>query len=75
MLDHASEEDYHRALDGLIPLRKLVAEYIPDLSEGEDYFAMEMVLWALVAYKKLNRKRFSKGYEFKDSYGAYLSNL
>ena len=26
-------------------------------------------------YNKLNKKRIVKGFEFKDSYGAYLSNL
>jgi hypothetical protein len=29
----------------------------------------------LVEYKKLNKKRIGRGFEFKDSYGTYLSNL
>jgi magnesium chelatase subunit I len=38
-------------------------------------FVKEFILWALSEYNKLNKKRIVKGFEFKDSYGAYLSNL
>ena len=53
----------------------IVRRHVPDLSERDLPFVKELVLWALAEYKKLNRKRIETGFEFKDSYGAYLSNL
>lgn len=48
---------------------------MPGVEAGDKLFVKEFILWALSAYKKLNKKRIIKGFEFKDSYGAYLSNL
>ena len=48
---------------------------MPEAKTDDKLFIKEFILWALVEYKKLNKKRIRKGFEFKDSYGAYLSNL
>lgn len=75
LLDNATEADYDTALKSIPPLQKLVERYAPDTPEKEMNFTKELVLWALVAFKKLNKKRIGKGYSYKDPYGAYFSDL
>lgn len=75
LMDDISEAEYKSTLDGIEPLNKLVDEYIKDRDEDEKYFFKELVLWGLVEFEKLSKKRFSKGYEFKDLYGGYVSGL
>ena len=75
LMDNGSEQEYNQALDSITPLTELVNKHMPDLKSTDMPFVKELVLWALVEHKKLNRKRIEKGFEFKDSYGAYLSNL
>ncbi len=75
LMDDGSEKEYSEALNSIVALDKLVTTYMPEAEDGDKLFIKEFVLWALVEYKKLNKKRIVKGFEFKDSYGAYLSNL
>ena len=75
LMDNGSEEEYKQALKQIAPLDELVRDHMPELSDKDLPFVEELVLWALVEYKKLNRKRIETGFEFKDNYGAYLSNL
>ena len=75
LMDNGSEDDYIQALNQIEPLTDLVRDHMPDLPPSDLPFVQELVLWALAEYKKLNRKRIDTGFEFKDSYGAYLSNL
>ena len=75
LMDNGTEEEYSHALDSIEPLTALTREHMPDVSDRDLPFVKELVLWALAEYKKLNRKRIETGYEFKDNYGAYLSNL
>ncbi|WKK67599.1 AAA family ATPase [Lutimonas zeaxanthinifaciens] len=75
LMDDGSEEEYSNALNGITPLDTLIETYMPKAEDEDKLFIKEFILWALVEYKKLNKKRIQKGFEFKDSYGAYLSNL
>ncbi len=75
LMDNGTEDEYRHALLTITPLSEMVQQYMPELPEADRLFVMELVLWALVEYKKLNKKRIEEGFEFKDSYGAYLSNL
>ncbi|MGA9270571.1 MAG: AAA family ATPase, partial [Lutimonas sp.] len=75
LMDNGSEEEYNRTLNSIQPLTNLVRDHMPDLPDSDMPFVQELVLWALAEYKKLNRKRIETGFEFKDNYGAYLSNL
>jgi magnesium chelatase subunit I len=74
-MDDSSEEEYAVSLNSIKPLGKLIKKYIPDLPEKDLLFVKEFVLWALVEYNKLNKQRVKKGFEFKDPYGAFLSDL
>lgn len=75
LFDDSSEDEYASSLDSIEALNLLLKSYMPNLGEDDKLFAKEFILWALAAYNKLNKKRIVKGFEFKDSYGAYLSNL
>jgi magnesium chelatase subunit I len=75
LMDDGSETEYETGLNSITALDKLINKYVPQIIEQDRLFMKEFILWALVEYKKLNKKRIGKGFEFKDSYGAYLSNL
>jgi magnesium chelatase subunit I len=75
IMDDSSEEEYAVSLNSIKPLGKLIKKYMPDLPEKDILFVKEFVLWALVEYNKLNKQRVKKGFEFKDPYGAFLSDL
>ncbi|WP_298485763.1 magnesium chelatase [uncultured Maribacter sp.] len=73
--DDFTEEEYVRALNNIPPLTQLIKEYQPDFEEKDKNFLKEVLLWGLVAHKKLSKHRFSEGYQFNDLYGNYISGL
>lgn len=75
LLDEDSDKVYQDKLDSISPLESLLKEYHPDLAKADSYFVKELVLWGLVAHKKLSKYRFSDGVRFKDLYGSYISDL
>lgn len=66
LLDDFTDEEYKRALDGIPPLNELIKTYQPEYPKRDVYFLKELLLWGLVSHKKLNKHRFSEGYQFKD---------
>ncbi|MGB6152010.1 MAG: magnesium chelatase, partial [Pricia sp.] len=75
LLDDFTDEEYKRALDRIPELNSLLKQYQPDFPKEDVYFLKELVLWGLVAYKKLSKNRFAEGYQFKDLYGSFISGL
>ncbi len=75
LYDDSSEQDYSVALNSIKALDTLIERYMPRVKVEDKLFVKEFILWALTEYNKLNKRRIIKGFEFKDSYGAYLSNL
>ena len=75
LLDDFTDEEYKRALDSIPALNQLVKDHQPDYEEKDVYFLKELLLWGLVSYKKLNKQRFSDGYEFKDLYSSFLKGI
>ncbi|MEC8831983.1 MAG: sigma 54-interacting transcriptional regulator, partial [Bacteroidota bacterium] len=75
LLDDEKEEEYKSKLDSIGPLNNLIKEYQPEASKEDAYFLKELVLWGLVAHKKLSKHRFQQGYQFKDLYGSYIRGL
>ncbi|QYA26066.1 magnesium chelatase [Gramella sp. MT6] len=73
--DDLPDSEYKEKLDSIEPLNKLIEKYQPELKTEDKYFMKEFLLWALVEYKKLSKQRFSKGLQFKDLYGSYISGL
>jgi magnesium chelatase subunit I len=75
LLDDCSDEEYKRILDPIVPLEILIKKYQPNLVQEDRLFMKEFILWALVEYKKLSKDRIAEGYQFKDTYGSYISKL
>lgn len=75
LLDEFTDEEYKRALDRIPELNLLIKQYQPDFPKADVYFLKELVLWGLVAHKKLSKNRFAEGYQFKDLYGSFISGL
>ncbi|MFV8224350.1 AAA family ATPase [Christiangramia aquimixticola] len=73
--DELNDSDYKEKLDSIKPLNNLIEKYQPKLDENDKYFMKEFLLWALVEHKKLSKARFSKGVQFRDLYGSYISDL
>lgn len=75
LLDDYTDEEYKRALDEIPALNQLIKDHQPDYPKDDIYFLKELLLWGLVANKKLNKHRFEEGFQFKDLYSSFLSDL
>ncbi|VXC20922.1 MoxR family ATPase [Maribacter litoralis] len=75
LMDDFTEEEYKRALDSIPALNKLLKEHQPDYDAKDVYFLKELLLWGLVSFKKLNKQRFTDGFEFKDLYSSFLKDI
>ncbi|WP_339652299.1 magnesium chelatase [uncultured Maribacter sp.] len=75
LLDDFTDEEYKRALDSIPALNQLIKDHQPEYPEKDVYFLKELLLWGLVSYKKLNKQRFTDGYEFKDLYSSFLNGI
>jgi magnesium chelatase subunit I len=59
-----NDASFNQAIESIIPLTKLVNEYWGNRSEAEKRFCMELVLWALVVAKKLDKTETEKALSF-----------
>ncbi len=75
LLDDLRNKDYENLLKAISPLDDLLGEYQPNIDNTDICFIKELVLWALVEFKLLSKQRFSKGTQFKDPYGNFISGL
>ena len=75
LIDGDSDKEYQQKLNTIVPLNDLAQEYGHDVSQQDQYFLKELLLWGLVAYKKLSKRRINKGLQFNDLYGNYISGL
>ncbi|MNT67426.1 hypothetical protein D3C72_2055670 [compost metagenome] len=63
-----SDEDFYKKLNSIKPLVNVVEENATELSEEDQNFCKELVLWALTISKKLDKSENSNAYTF-DSAG------
>jgi magnesium chelatase subunit I len=75
LLDDIRDKEYKDLLNAISPLDDLLGKYQPNLTKQDSYFVKEFVLWALVEFKQLNKKRFTEGLQFKDPYGSFISGI
>lgn len=75
LIDDTKDSIYRDKLDTIKPLNDLVEDNLPDIQKKDTYFIKELLLWGLVANKKLSKHRMTKGFQFKDPYGSYISKL
>jgi magnesium chelatase subunit I len=75
LTDDASDREYQKALDSIIPLKQLIQKYQPNTAKEDLLFMKEFILWGLSEFKKLSKDRFEEGYQFKDPFGSFISKL
>jgi len=75
LMDDASDEEYANTLNQVAPLDALISNYMPEIDDKDILLVKEFVLWFLVEKQKLNKQRILKGFSFRDTFGAYLSDL
>ena len=73
LLEDDNDQEYQSKLDSIPPLNHLIRDFGDDIPEQDHYFLKELLLWGLVAYKKLSKQRLQSGIEIKDLYGGYIS--
>lgn len=74
LLEDQSDVDYANSLNRIDPLEDLIGQYAPDLPSNEVLFMKEFILWSLVEFDKLNKRRINDGFSFNDTYSAYFSS-
>ncbi len=75
LLDESSNNDYNEQLSKIKPLDELVKNSLADLNLEDLNFFKEFVLWSLVEFEKLSKKRYTDGFTFNDKYNEYISGL
>lgn len=75
LLDQFSDKEYQETLDSIPPLNQLLKEHQPDLKKKDTYFVKELLLWGLVAHKKLSKQKIEQGIQINDLYSNYLRDL
>ncbi|CAL2085599.1 AAA family ATPase [Tenacibaculum sp. 190524A05c] len=75
LLDDMDDTYFKEQLDVITPLDSLIEKYQPEYAKEDLYFLKEFVLWALSEFKILNKKRFTKGFQFNDSLANYIRGI
>jgi magnesium chelatase subunit I len=75
LLDDTSDKVYKEKLDSIAPLQQLIKKYQPEFKKEDSYFLKELLLWGMVAHKKLSKQRYTEGYQIKDVYGSFIRGL
>ncbi|RDK87113.1 MoxR family ATPase [Marinirhabdus gelatinilytica] len=75
LLDTHDDNEFRMQLDRVEPLDEVLDAFVDDVSKEERAFFKEVILWALVEFKKLSKYSLSDGLRFKDVYGGYISGL
>jgi magnesium chelatase subunit I len=75
LLDELNDSDYKALIDQVGPLEDLIQKYQPTTTKEDRYFLKEFILWALVEFDKLSKKRFTEGYQFNDLYSDFVKGI
>lgn len=75
LLDELNDSDYKALIDQVEPLEDLVQKYQPETAIEDRYFLKEFILWGLVEFDKLSKKRFTEGYQFNDLYSSFVKGI
>jgi len=62
---NVEDKTYKSELDLIEPLSDLIEQYCPDLPSSERYFMKEIILWALVEFKRLDKKESDDVFQFQ----------
>ncbi|WP_438969544.1 magnesium chelatase [Nonlabens sp.] len=75
LLDELNDKDYQALIDQIEPLEDLVQKYQPETTKEDRNFIKEFILWSLVEFDKLSKKRFTEGYQFNDLYSDFIRGI
>jgi magnesium chelatase subunit I len=75
LLDELNDSDYKALLDQVTPLNDLIEKYQPEYPMEDRDFLKEFILWSLVEYDKLSKRRFNEGYQFNDLYSDFVKGM
>ena len=73
--DSLPDRSYRDSLTLIPGIKEVLDTHLEACDEKDRYFMMEFLLWGLESNKKLNKYRTLKGFQFKDSFGSYISGL
>ncbi len=60
------EESYSEALGKIEPLHNILDEFQPDVTPEDRNFYLEFILWAMVEYGRLDKRRMTDGIKFQN---------
>ena len=67
LMNEANDAQYQQTIEQIEPLNAILEKYQPHILDNDRAFVKEFVLWALVEYKRLSKKRFAEGFELEDN--------
>ncbi|WP_066758374.1 AAA family ATPase [Crocinitomix algicola] len=67
LLNDSTNETFTEAINEISPLTDMLNKYQPNTDSKDLIFMKEFILWALVEFKKLDKKQVEDGYEFEDN--------
>ncbi len=62
----ANDKDYAALLNKVKPMQAILDQYTPAADEKEQVFLRELLLWGLVEYKQLSKRKLDQGITFED---------
>jgi magnesium chelatase subunit I len=62
----ASDKEYAAQLNKITPMQRVIDEYAAEMDEKETVILMELLLWGLVEYKQLSKRKLDQGIAFND---------
>ncbi|MFT5819132.1 MAG: magnesium chelatase subunit I [Crocinitomix sp.] len=67
LMNESKDQEFAAAINSITPLTDILEKFQSNLPDADKVFVKEFVLWAMVEYKKLAKKKFDEGYEFEDT--------
>lgn len=62
----ASDKDYAAELNKITPMNAVLKTHVPEIDKSEHIFLKELLLWGLVEYKQLSKRKLEEGISFED---------
>lgn len=67
LLNDDTTSNFNKTIEKVEPLTDMLKKYQPNTNKSDTPFMKEFILWALVEFKKLDKKQVNEGYEFEDN--------
>lgn len=66
LTNDSKDKEYAKQLDKIKPMDEVLKQYINTVDKNERTFLKELILWGLVEYKQLTKRKFEAGISFED---------